>query len=632
MNPCRARPLALLLALLTVPAVRAADPTDNPVATFYSGPEGYPAWTDVIPWSKVINMKTYPKGKTAYEKFEHACQSLGESGGAILYYPAGTYDFTTKPPGRGLMIPANVVIRGEAPSKRTLASDGKLQLATKFIFPFRVRAGGKVPSDWNLIGLRIDPGQPFQGRTDHVGIAWVHLVGASIFFGPDTDFGRKNWGATDSPVSEGIKKPWTKRLPDGSHPFDILASGSKKYRSPGQGRLVLGCVLEDSAALNDFHDPGYGPNGFAPQRHTARIAVYGSRVLVANNVLPRSRKNFTYRQKTSRGAGPVLYDYGKTIGIDVNKELLMLMREDGKCPGYYEEGVVVRDNYVFNHGHTGFNVAGKWVTITGNNNARAFLRQSDRVYNVNRWLLTLDGYKVSGPATDNRSRAFDLAGRNLWIDGNRYGNTGSSPGKDGEGIVCRGKDGTPLFSWAITHNIHTRGVGSAGGLGGLDVDCHGLLIAWNQTPGWVGNAVKTKGTKMTDCAFLAGKGSRVVPDKKTIAGLDLQAPLTAGPAAAPAPPTKVTARYYQEDAVQITWVAAAAETVGFRVERRMAGGKWQVIAYRPPRLQGDADNPQAWVDFTAPPNKELTYRVVALNAEDTDKGASEPTRAITLQR
>ena len=63
-------------------------------------------------------------------------------------------------------------------------------------------------------------------------------------------------------------------------------------------------------------------------------------------------------------------------------------------------------------------------------------------------VLTLDGWEAAGKDSDNRSRAFDLAGRNLWIDGNRFNNTGSSPGKDGEGIVCRAREGTPVYTTA----------------------------------------------------------------------------------------------------------------------------------------------------------------------------------------
>jgi hypothetical protein len=327
----------------------------------------------------------------------------------------------------------------------------------------------------------------------------------------------------------------------------------------------------------------------------------------------------------------VQFDYGKTIGIDVNKELLALARADGTCPGYFEEGVVVRDNYVFNHGHTGYSVSGKWVTVANNNNDRAFLRQGDDVYNLGAsGVLTLDGWQAAGAESDNRARAFDLAGRNLWVDGNRCRNSGSAPGKDGEAIFGRTSTGTPLFSWALTHNVHTRGTGSAGGIGGWDADCRGLLIGWNQTSGWVGNTAKRTDVKMTDCAFVANKCERTVPDDKAAAGLGVPAPLTANPPGGLNPPTKVTAAVYEDDAVQVTWTPGSGGAVGFRVERRIGEGKWQVIAYRPPRPQGDAENPAAWVDFTAPAGKPLTYRVVALNTSDSDEGAGKPTEAVTL--
>src|SRR5205814_9805150 len=119
----------------------------------------------------------------------------------------------------------------------------------------------------------------------------------------------------------------------------------------------------------------------------------------------------------------VTFDYGKTIGIDVNKALLVHAAADGTCPGYFEEGVVVRDNFVFNHGHTGFSVAGKWVRIVNNNNDRLFLQANDNVYGVGpSGPLTLDGWRVADPASDNKSRAFDLAGRTVWVHGHRFRN------------------------------------------------------------------------------------------------------------------------------------------------------------------------------------------------------------------
>ena len=616
----RTRLLALLVLACLVSAARAADPTDNPVATFYSGPEGYPAWTDEVQWSHVINMATYSKGKTLFEKFEKARDELSEGGG-VLYYPAGTYDFSTMPPGRGLMLVRGVVIRGEAPAGHPVAADGKLELPTRFIFGFRERGGGKVPRDWNIISLQPDDYKHVKDLND-IGVAWVHLVGATIDFGPEVNWG-KTWASAGALLSNKLKAGWGERDPSGSHPIDALAGGGKKYVGAGRGRLVFGCVLEDSALLDDFSDPGYGPNGFSTSPYVARIAAYGSRILIANNFLPPSSKNFHYTQKTTAKAkSSVQFDYGRTIGIDVNKELLAGARVDGSCPGYFEEGVVVRDNYVYNHGHTGYNISGSWVTVAGNQNERTFLRGGDDP-------LTLDGWEAAGKDSDNRSRAFDLAGRNLWIDGNRFNNTGSSPGKDGEGIACQAHDGTPVRSWAITHNIHTRGDGAAGGLGGLDADCQGLLIAWNQTPGWVGDLADRKDLKLTDCAFVANKCDRVVPDDKTVARLGVPAPLKAGGGAL-TPPTKVTAAAYQVDAVKVAWEGGGEGAIGFRVERRITDGKWQVIAYRPPQPQGDPENAREWIDFTAPPGKELTYRVTAIDADDTDKGASEPSQAVNL--
>ncbi len=161
-------------------------------------------------------------------------------------------------------------------------------------------------------------------------------------------------------------------------------------------------------------------------------------------------------------------------------------------------------------------------------------------------------------------------------------------------------------------------------MGGSDVDCHGLLIAWNQTTGWVGNSVKRNDVKMADCSFVANKSGFVLPDDKTIAKLGLPAPVKVSPPAAPKPPAKVTATLYKTDAVRIVWTEASENEIGFRVDRRIGDGKWHAIAYRPPQVQSDPENPQEWVDFTAPPRKSLTYRVVAIGSDDTDKGASEP--------
>jgi hypothetical protein len=243
--------------------------------------------------------------------------------------------------------------------------------------------------------------------------------------------------------------------------------------------------------------------------------------------------------------------------------------------------------------------------------------------------LTLDGWEVAKSSSDNRSRAFDLAGRNLWVDSNRFNNTGSRPGKDGEGIICRAAAGTPIYSWAITHNIHDRGIGSAGAIGGLDADCHGLLLGWNQTAGWVGNRITRKNLMMTNCVIIGNKCGRIIPEPTALDRLGVKTSMKTGLAK---PPADVQAAIYQEDAIKITWMAADNDVAGYLVERRIGGDQWHTIAYRPPALISDPENPQQWVDFTAPMEKELTYRIVAVDADDGDKGRSQETAPIRLAR
>ena len=646
----------------------AAEPTDNPVASYYDGPEGYPAWTDAIRWDRILNMKTYAKGKNDFEKFENARDELAAQGGGVLCYPAGTYDFKDAPAdgpkGRGLMLRKGVVIRGEAPAgKPNAVKDRKLELPTRFVFGFqkkKVTLNGQekeveVPRDWDLIGITPEPGGKLKD-VDGVGVCWVHLVGAVIHFGPELAWG-PNWKDAKSWKSAYAKPAWAGRVPDGTHPTDPFmgAPGPKDcgaYLGAGKGRLVFGCVLEKSTLLNDYDTcgrkeapDGFGLEGFHMAKFAARIGAYGSRVFVANNLLPKSDGNFLYEQTTVQTEPrkgndffigkphrtTVMWDYGRTMGVNVNKDMLSMVREtllDLPAGGYYEEGVAVLDNFVFNHGHKGFNLSGQWGVVRGNRNERIFQKGDDDIYGLGGdWRLTLDGFTESSPGgggmiSDNLARAFDMAGRNLWIDANSFNNTGSDPGNDGEGILCQLHGGTHWLSWALTRNVNEGSVGGNGKgfMGAFAVETLGALIAWNKTSGWVG---ALNPGKFADLAFVANEAGQ---------GIRCQDKAVTESKGVPAPPKDVKAESYQGDAVKVTWTDASDNEIGFRVDRQMAGGKWTPIAYRPPHVEGSAQNPQAWVDFLAPAGQPLQYRVVAINAEDKDDGASAPTGAVTLAK
>ncbi len=785
--------LACLWMGAAVPAA-GGPPTDNPVAAYYAGDEGYPAWTDRIRWDHVIDMASQAKGTTAFEKFERARDELAARGGGVLYYPLGTYDFSDGPfdgpDGRGLMLRPGVVIRGQAPKGRPKATRGTLDLPTRFVFGFTRRAGaietgrrasvwldgavftmhrgerrpvrlqlrfpvtdGKLqadaaeayaplygvrehpvkvtaseqgdaiamevavtvtstektkrgkekveveverrghlrvkvqregdrlsgsfegtfdghevkgpahgacftvepltPRDWNLVGLCPPEGKRIKD-VDDVGICWVHLVGANVYFGPDVEWG-KTWRTAGSWKSRYIKDAWADRVPDVTHPWDPLAGGGKTHVGSGSGRLVFGCVLEHAVGVNNGvtmgrpdTPAGFGTGGYYMAKFTPRIGAYGSRVLVANNLIPKSTgRNFKYRQLTrytypggkgnamafgDESVRPVLFDYNKAAGVDINKTLLGLTRgnrEPHEAPrkGFFAEAIVVRDNWIYNHGHKGVNVSGTWVTVRDNHNERAYLREANDPYYIGGWEMTLDGYLQSSPGgngaiSDNLSRAFDLGGANLWCHGNTFNNTGSDPGIDGEGILCQAHGGTHLYAWGVTRNVHRRGEGERGYIGAWNVKMHGCLIAWNTTPGWVGGVMFPE--PPTDLAFVANQAEHGTRVK----GTDVA--LTTDPGGPLKAPTDVTVEVYQGDAVKVTWRDASASEIGFRVDRKIGGGAWTAIAYRPPHREGSPLNPQAWVDFLAPPGAGLRYRVAAINTKDDDSGAGAPTQPIQL--
>jgi len=644
------------------PQLWAAEPsgapgsTNNPIAAFYNGPEGYPAWTDGIAWERIIDMRAYAKGKTNFEKFENARDELAAQGGGVLYYPAGTYEFTEGPfdgpAGRGLMLRRGVVIRGEAPAGKPLAArDGTLPLATRFVFGTQKKADHDVPRDWNLIGLMPEKGGGV-GAVTHVGIAWVQVIGATVFFGPELKWG-PTWAEGRSWKSAYAKPAWRGRVPNGTHPYDPFMGALKSADGGGMvgagaNRFVFGCMIERAAALNDYDScgraeapEGFGTNGFHMAKFTARIAVYGSRSFVANNGLPQSGGAFLYRQTTVE-AGPgskggnsfrigksrestVMWDPNRTMGIDVNKDLFAMVAPEfltaGKN-GYFEEGVTVRDNWVFNHGQKGFNLSGKWVTISGNRNERMVLNGGKPVFGVEPgWCLTLDGFIESsagggGMVSDNLARAFDLGGSQMWIDGNSYTNTGSCPGNDGEGILCQEHGGTHLDSWAITHNQGHGGGNGKGFIMAWAVRVRGLLIAWNKTGAQVGalNAPEELDaiTVSNICSKVVGKGDQNLPQGK------------------PAAPQAVTAAPCGTDVVRIAWKDASTNEIGFRVERRIGDGPWWTIACRPPQREASPANPPEWMDFLAPSGRDLQYRVAALSADETAATASEPTPTIRL--
>jgi hypothetical protein len=669
-----------------------AEPTDNPVATFYGLDSGYPAWTDRIAWSTVFDATDPLYGAipddelSDFAAFEAARDAASAAGGGVVYFPAGTYHFTLPdagagagvgPDGRGLMLPEGVILRGATPNVDQWArptanypADGELDLPTKFIFEFQSRDGGELPLDWNLIGLLPEPGTGL-AEVDDVGICWISLEGAVIHFGAEQDWastlGNSGWLANNIkdnwPAAEGSGNTWADRVPDGTHPVDMLYGtvgnfGAAQFLGAGSGRLVFGVELKDATVVGDWYVPvgndhptfsaAVEADDFYIHRWFGRIAVNGSNVFIANNTIPMPTRNFVYSQQTLRynGSGfsnlaerDLLFDYAQVIGIDVNKNHFALSQPTEPGSGYYEPDVQVRDNYVFNRGSHGYTVSGQWAVLENNHNHRFYYGTIvPAVYGIPGYtgsetvVCSKDGFGTysSESGTDFNSRGYDLGGRNLWVGGNSVVNTGSI-GNDGEAIMGQRYLDFEVYSWAFTDNRHWKenfGAGTQGEngwIGSYDMQNYGFLALRNSTPGWVGHT-KDGSNNLYDFSLvgnLAGSGLQ------TDAGgtSDVESSDYIGAVAQPA----VTVTPQADGSHLVEWADAASKELGFRVARRIDGGLWRTIAYRPRQSllssAGGSDpwssepinalNPPAWRDYNVPAAAStVEYSVWAFDAND----------------
>ncbi len=670
----------LALTLFGLFAYGASAQVSNPMKDFY-GPGNYPAWTDEINWANSVNMATFSTGANDFEKFEAARDLLFSQGGGVLYYPAGTYNFADHPQGptgRGLMLRKGVVIVGEPPvaDKNAIvdtANPGLTQLGTKFLFPYHttprvVNGSGEYPDAWNLIGLKAEAGGTLKD-VDHVGIAWVNLDAAYVYMGPDMPWSTSPWaqaGAWRSRFAKNTGENWASRIADGTHPMDPFmgAAPNLPYFGGSKGRFVFGCRLDNSNVPNYMCSEGigadYDPDYVSSFRFAARIAVYGANVLVANNAVPIAPKNFMMAQPIKARNTPVstqniYYDYGYQIGLDVNKQLVS--QRDNRCNldngPYYEKGVIIKDNWIFNHGNKGYEFCGKWVTIKNNVNYRYPINSGTARYGLPaNWVLTRDGYNVSNQIDDNMARAMDFGGWNLWMDHNWYTGTGSDPGNDGEGMLIQRHGGVEVFSFAWTYNRQGP-TGEQGYIAPYDVHCIGLFHGWNKQRGAVG-VVATRSNRMEDISVvenidLQGNPVNASGTNASNAG-DF---LFNCPASVPGAPSNITVvpdTVYK--ALVVSWTDTSINEVAFKVERRiLPTDPWKVIAYRPRNATGgfytyDGNdngsiptgcagqaardfNEQVWFDFEAPANVLPEYRVTSVDCANTDAGASDPVSPTT---
>jgi len=548
------------------------------------------------------------------------------------------------------------------------------------IFQWQSIGTGQVPKRWNIVGVM--PGSPTEQLKDikNVGVCWIDFEGATVYIGPQLEWKdrydtigfsvikRRAWESRLAKVGH----PWGARKADGTHFLDVFCGAkgdnsgfNAKYLGTPSNIIIFGCQFNNATLFVDQLDytkknwkASLGPTGdfiypnfFHTYRFAGRLTVYGSNVFVANNSITKPNKNFVYSQlvfekdKSLLSYKNITFDYAKTLGIDINKQLIGqvdgLQRRTFSISPYYLSNVVVQDNYVYNHGHKGYEIAGEWVVIRRNRNKRDFLNSNNSIYGLPSATLTLEGSLVPLGPDDNLSRAFDLGGKSLWIDSNRFNTTGSYPGNDGEGILCQQHGDVDVLDWSITRNRYDKLGGNDSYMGGYDCNIIGMLIYKNHIPsGNVGNKKTIKPGENIVIVNNISKGvDGIKPDDYINGGIYPPKIISSCPTIKPTHPINV--QIIPEPALgrtKITWQDTSSFEIAFRVERRSLIGDttWKVIAYRSTKYRDSVGEPllsdllgrfpeftstsviptTVWYDYNTTGQEAVEYRVVAIGCSE----------------
>ncbi|MFZ4582109.1 MAG: T9SS type A sorting domain-containing protein [Paludibacter sp.] len=687
--------------------------SNNPIADFYNGVEGYPVWVNEVNWNNVITMTNKTSGAANFAEFKAQRDILYAQGGGVLYYPAGTYIFNIPdgPNDEGLMLKKGVVIVGETPAADKVAVTGKNtttgqvdlmnhglgNMPTKFKFTRRLSDFGtatdSIPKMWNCIGQTKGANETSLSQNSHMGISWIEMEFGYIYFGMDfSDGWASTWGypittpATFTSYTGGLGKQlngWDARIPNGTHFMDPFSATKVWASSVG---VVASKIFVFGVKMTNCTPPNYVCNRIKQAkwkqenggwRFGARIGIDAKNVFVANNVIDYPTACFGYQAPTSaQNTTPasykwLVYDYANAIGIDVNKNLVSACANRAlvnQQEGFYEPNVIIRDNWIYNHGNKGIDVAGTWVVVKGNVNYRHHLGLSVAYPYVatDQLHYAFDGwsYSTAESSADLLARFIDYGGHNVWFDDNRWCGTGSR-GNDGEGILSQRNNAIEVYSVAITNNKQADlNNGESGYIGPWDTYVIGLFQGWNNIMGNVGaNICGVKANYGQDISNIENYGLNGTTPSPLFCGPSTIVTTLTGPqdwqsgcpASTPTTPTISKLVYNSTtSAVEIEWSDVANETA-YRVDRRKVGTTdWYTIAFRPrtetfkdntvtiPKpaantgdgldarsypLQVNLINLRNWNDYTAV-NGNYEYRVAAISCTKDDATYATAAQAV----
>jgi hypothetical protein len=485
-KPAIIRTSVLVSALFASAAFLQAQPTTNPVTDSGIDVGAYDtSWIDALPWSTVTTTAataddgTYNADGTIASGDDLATVqaeifALSGSGGGVLYFPAGTYDFSDT-----LYMADGVILRGATPAVgdcRGIDDGATIKTwtlfydpTTNFKFPVFIQdfTTSMRTTDANRakyfkqinVGKSDGLGGVLKDATDasNYGIVNIDIEGAVISIGDRNE--PSTWG-TEIPKNEVTAK-------------NILVFGN---------RINNGTVLEPSI-------PKTSQNAWQiwPTRTRGKIdAVTAGNTLIANNLI--GDKHYKYYVLGDTGQTIIDYDvplglsgqpttlqylqgntagdpipaieetvhFSDAYGVRLNHVLDYVTAHSAvQEPSKHREGQGIINNWQFGTTRVGFMGAGNGLIVKGN------VRED---FQATKWeIIHEDGskdYIPLGAAPTIENRGIDITGGHDVIVEDNYvrvqrGSFYGTPyqSTDGEGLLAQESSGTMhAWNWTIRNN------------------------------------------------------------------------------------------------------------------------------------------------------------------------------------
>ena len=414
--------LGLVLFFKVMPAVtntgtcgsKSGGPQENPIATLYGN--GTYSWADaMVNWSCIYNVKDYGG---SFESAQKAATE-GAGGGGVVYFPAGTYSFSTN-----ITIESNVVIRGEPSTDMAKKGTSPGTLSPKTIF--------KCTFGEHIGIFNSDP------KGKNFGIINVELDGCAVMF----------WPALKS-SSKGFKSYWWTAE-------DVIGMG--------QNKVVIGNKIHD--VTYQHPNPDTNDSIIWPWSFSTAIACYSdNNTLVANNLISKSTtsKKTTVTLDGDKLTVPYLVD--NRYGIDVNQILLggvigkymghQCPHDPGTltpscAPWYFRRGLVIRDNYVYMNGRVGVSWSGGGDGKTVGSGTLVYNNHVEVASGTTCW--SVNGVKKMTGHDTNENRGYDQKG----YENNITMNTGHINRQKAADTPYMTVDGEGILQQAVNGNDGLR--------------------------------------------------------------------------------------------------------------------------------------------------------------------------------